>query len=273
MRLGRRKSARNTAWLVVALTLLAHVGVARAQGTDATSATVARALFAEGVALADAGRWEDAVARFRRALALRDSSVIAYNLGVALTHEGHPVEAAEIFRRVIRSDATDDPLRADATASLATTEPQIAWATISYPASTDGLTLHVGGHERPIALLGSSMPLDPGPHEITLTRSDGVVVGRGQLTVAAGPNDGLTLTVVEAPSQEPTGAEEAAFDVTHIVQPVAPPPSDDTGIWIGVGIGGGVVLVAAAIVLVVVLVPPSEAAPYSGSLGTVEIGR
>ena len=243
---------------------------ARAQ--DATSAAAARAVFNEGVTFADAGRWSEAVVRFRRALSLRESSVIAFNLAVALTHEGHPVEAAEIFRSVIRSRATEAPLRADATAALATAEPLIAWVTITYAAPTEGLTLLVSGSERPVALVGGSVPLDAGTHEITLTRSDGAIVGRGSVSVEAGARSELTIAVIEAPAA--TTAAEPAVDVTRIVLPAEPPPpGDDTGIWIGVGVGGGVVLVAAVIVLVVVLVPPPEATPFSGSLGTVEIGR
>jgi hypothetical protein len=258
---------RVPTWLAASLALLLSVPAA-AQGTDATAASAARALFTEGVSLADDGHWSEAIARFRRALALRDSSVIAFNLGVALAHDGHPVEAAEIFRRVIRSDTTDAALRADATAALAEAEPDIAWANLSYAGRTEGLTLTVAGVERPVALVGARVPLDAGTHEITLTRADGAVVGRGSVTVEAGATTDVALAVIDAPIES---SDE--IDVTHIVVPVAPPPSDDTGLWVGVGVGAGVVLAVAAIVLVVVLVPPSEPAPFAGSLGTVEIGR
>jgi tetratricopeptide (TPR) repeat protein len=254
--------------------LVASPVAVRAQEVDATSAAAARALFTEGVSLADGGRWADAVVRFRQALALRDSSVIAYNLGVALTHLGQPVEATELFRRVIRSSSTDDAVRADATASLATAEPQIAWVEVSYAAPTEGLTLRVDGHERPIALLGTSIPLDPGAHEILVLRGEDVA-GRGAIELAAGAHAALALEIVALPVESPPPEVTVEAPPEPSLPPIeAPPPaSDDSGLWIGLGVGGGVVLVAAAVVLVVVLVPSPEASPFSGSLGTVEIGR
>ncbi|HMI90773.1 MAG TPA: hypothetical protein VK509_05385, partial [Polyangiales bacterium] len=67
---------------------------ARAQSEDASRAASARALFEEGVTFADQGHWDEASDRFRRALALRDSAVIAYNLASALQETGHLVEAS-----------------------------------------------------------------------------------------------------------------------------------------------------------------------------------
>jgi hypothetical protein len=258
VRFWRRPSAERVAWLIVTLAWLAHSSPCVAQESDATAATAARALFTEGVSLADEGHWSDAVTRFRRALELRPSSVIAFNLGVALAHDGHPVEAAEIFRQVIRSDATGAALRADAAASLAEAEPLIAWAEVTYAAPSEGLVLRVEGIERPIALLGGRIPLDPGTHEITVTRADGAVVGRGSVTVDAGGTAEVPLAVIDVPQAEP----EAEVVIAPILDPALalPPPRDDTALFIGLGIGGGVVLVA-AIVLVVVLVPPGEAAP------------
>jgi hypothetical protein len=264
----------RTFFLAAVVTYLAPLGAVRAQGTDAASAVAARASFSEGVALSDAGRWHDAVAPFREALALRDSSVVAFNLGLALSHDGHPVEAAELFRRVIRSDGTDVVLRGDATQQLAIVDPRIAWAVIAYSGGLERAVLHVDGEQRPIVLLGG-LPLDPGAHEITLTRDDDVI-GRRSFVIAAGAHDDIALEAIDvAPRPEVVAPAHAESLAPSVVASLAPLParSDDAPIWIGVGVGAGVAIAVGAIVLAVVLVPSSEAMPYPGSLPTVEVGR
>ena len=269
-----RSPRRISALLGVAM-LLAPATRAQAQDAEATSAA-ARRLFNQGVELADHEQWPAAVVRFRHALTLRESSVILFNLAVALGHEGHPVEAAELFRRVIRSPSSDAALREEATRALAVVEPRIAWADVSFAASSAGLTLAVDGADRSIALLGGSLPLDPGSHEITLAHA-GHVVARAGLTVAPGAHATLRLEVIAGSEDELARPEhDRAPSVSPelaVALSTADAPRDDTTLWIGLGVGGGIVLVAGVIVLAVVLVPPSEPNPYSGGLGTVEVGR
>jgi len=257
---------------VLALVVHGLPAAVHAQDADPTAALAARALFSEGVALTDRGDWAQGAERFRRALALRDSPVIVFNLGVALGHLGQPVEASELFRRVLRSTPLDAALRASATAELAAAEPQIAWLTVTYAAPTDGLHLVVDGVERPVALVGTSMPLDPGTHALALRRGE-YVVGEGAAELAPGEREELALRVIDVLLPEPEPLEVAAPEPAPVtILPPVQPQGDDPAPWIGLGIGGAVV-VAGVIVLVVVLVPPGEPSPYAGSLGTVEIGR
>ncbi len=261
-----------TVLVVTVLVVAALPSAGRAQEADATAVLAARALFNEGVALTDGGDWAQGAERFRRALSLRDSPVIAFNLGVALGHLGQPVEASELFRRILRSEALDPTLRASATAELAATEPQIAWLTVTYAARTEGLQLVVDGAERPLALVGTSIPLDPGTHTLTLRRGEHVV-GEGAAELAPGAREELALRVIEVPLPEPELPQlEAPAPAPLTILPQEQARGDDPAPWIGLGIAGAVV-VAGAIVLAVVLVPPGEPSPYAGSLGTVEIGR
>lgn len=261
----------SRATLVLAMVL---VLAPRASAQDASDSVAARALFQEGVELSDAGSWAAAIDRFRRALALRDSAVIAYNLGVALAHEGHPVEAAERFRRVVRDEEADDALRAEARAALEAAEATIAWVVTTWDGDAESATLRVDGAERPIALFGTGMPVDPGAHEVMLVR-DGNEIAIGSFTIAAGERTTLALTTLEIPVVAPAPVD----DVEMLGDPSEGGASDAGGgttdpvPFIAIGVGAGVLVVAGVIVLAVVLTPLPEAMPYSGSLGSVELGR
>jgi hypothetical protein len=234
---------------------------ARAQ--DATASVAARALFNEGVQLAEADQWEAAADRFHRALALRDSAVIAYNLGTTLTHLGHPVEAAECFRRVSRDASADPALRENATQELAAAEPTIAWMTIV--GASDGLHLAIDGRAVHAALLGSAVPVDPGAHAITLVDGDGVAVVTQSVSLEPGERREVSLDV---PEPEPEAEPEPAPPPLTLPAP-EPPPQDDTWLWVGVGSGAGL-LVIGGIILTIVLVSTPGPTPWSGNAGIVE---
>lgn len=269
--------ARSRSRAVLGLSLgaafaLALVLAPRARAQDASDSVAARALFQEGVELSDAGSWPEAIDRFRRALALRDSAVIAYNLGVALAHEGHPVEAAERFRRVVRDDEADEALRAEARSALEAAESTIAWVVTTWDGNPEGATLRVDGAERPIALFGTGIPVDPGAHEVMLVR-EGNEIAIGSFDIAAGERATLALTTLEVPVVAPAPVD----DVETLADPSAGPTDtgggSDPAPFIAIGVGAGVLVIAGAIVLAVVLSPQPEATPFSGSLGTVELGR
>ena len=270
-RASSRVAARCGVLVAVVLAICVGGASARAQSASESSsdAIAARALFHEGVELSDAGDWPEAVDRFRRALALRDSPIIAYNLGVALAHTDHPVEAAERFRRVVRDEAASEAARTEARRDLARAEAAIAWLVVDWSGDPRSHSLEVDDEPRAIELLGTEIPLDPGAHEIEVLRGERVVA-TGTYTVRAGQHASLTLETLALP--EPVDEDE-------VVAPAAPASApahgggEDPAPFIALGVGGGVALVAGAIVLAVVLTPAPEAMPRAGSLGTVEVGR
>lgn len=258
------------ALLILAITLSAG---GRAAAQDATASSAARALFNEGVTLAEQEQWADAAERFERAIALRDSAVIAYNLGLALEHLGRPVEAAERFRRVARDAAADGAMRASATTALAEVEPRIAWVTITVEGDRLDRALRVDGHAIPDALVGAPTPVDPGTHAITLTEPDGTDVSTRSITMTEGQRESIALAspprpeVVAEPEPVPAPTHEPVVDLS-------PPPasSDDTWLWVGIGSGAAVV-VAGIVVTIVLVSTPSQASPWAGNAGVIEVGR
>lgn len=263
---------RAVALLILTVLFSAHSRVA---AQDATASSAARALFNEGVALAEQEQWSDAAERFERAIALRDSAVIAYNLGLALEHLGRPVEAAERFRRVARDAAADATMRASANTALAEVEPHIAWVTITIEGDRLGRALRVDGHEIPEALIGAATPVDPGTHAISLSEPGGAEVSTQSITMAEGQRESVTLA--SPPRPEPVPEPEVVTPpvqepVVDLTPAPPPPPSDDTWLWVGIGAGAAVV-VAGIVVTIVLVTTPAQASPWSGNAGVIEVGR
>ena len=230
----------------------------------------ARVLFAEGVAFADDGQWPLAVARFRAALAEHPSSVIEFNLGLALTHTNQSLEAIEVLERVARREGVDAALHDEAATAAATERLQIAEVDVTYASSTEGLTLRVDGAPRALTALEETMRFEPGTHTITLERED-VTVARASLRLVRGTHTRYALEAViprAATRTEPESRQSPALP-----PPVEPAPRDDTNLWVGLGIGGGVLITIGAVSLGFVLASTSSPSPYGGSLGTVEINR
>ena len=99
-----------------------------AQGND--SAARARSLFEAGVRDADEGRWQDAQEKFQRALLLRDSPVVRFNLAVALLELEKPVEASRLLREVERDERTAKDLAARVPDLLESASERLAHLTI-----------------------------------------------------------------------------------------------------------------------------------------------
>lgn len=192
-------------WLGVLLSaalVFAHlpVGVARAQG-DAQNTALARDLFEEGVALADEARWEEAVDRFRRALALRDAPAIRFNLGHSLSRLGRLVEASEMLRTVEGHTESDDAVRGEAAELRRDVERRFAHLTIRVDGETAGVRVRLDDRELPDAALGVAAPVDPGTHRAVAMR-DGVVVAEEQVSLAEAEQRETVLRLGPVP---PTG--------------------------------------------------------------------
>lgn len=242
-------------------------------------AAAARALFREGVGCADRQDWACAADRFHRAHQVRPSPVIAYNLGHALVESGRLVEGTEILRQLLRDESAPAGVRADARRVVDATAPRIARLTVRAVGPTDGVAFSIDQHELAASLLGVAAPVDPGERRITATRGDEVIAS-ASVRLAEGGAESVEL---QLPEPSPTGAAPAVA-TAEVASPAraaegamtlvdAPPAQSDEGPWIALGIGAAIAVVGGAVVLAVVLAQPSEAMPFDGNLGHVEIGR
>lgn len=196
--------------------------VARAQrgGVDPTAA--ARTLFTEGVAFADRGRWPEAADRFERALALRPSPQIAFNLAQALSHLGQLVRATELLRGVGRDPTADARVKQAAADLLAQVEPRVGRMTIRVTGDPAGVAISVDDEPFELAMLGVAVPIDPGTHRVVVRHGD-ETIGARELRVADGGSAEAVFDTAPAPSA-PTPDETARLEADREASqpPVAP---------------------------------------------------
>jgi hypothetical protein len=249
---------------------LAWTSAAAAQepADDVQRTALARSLFREGVALSDGEQWAEAADRFRRSLALRDSPIVAFNLGTACMHTGRLVEAAELFGRASRDEDAPERLRAAARQLLGEVEPRLARLTIEASGPRDGVTLELDGQAVLAARVGIGAPSDPGHHVLRALRG-GEEVARAEVDVAERGEATLRLEI--PPPVAEIAAVAAVTEVTEtdpLLEVTEPPPGDDSlAIWLGTI--GAVLAVAIAVTVVTVVVVDGQgsAPPIEGNLG------
>ncbi|MFT3925237.1 MAG: hypothetical protein QM778_22055 [Myxococcales bacterium] len=224
--------------LCVALWALAPQPSAHAQSTQETA--MARALFEEGVKLADQAKWPEAVDRFRRAQSLKPTPAIAFNLACALAENGQLVEASEMLEALAREPSAPADLKHESEAKLAEIGPKRAYLTLNVEGAPSEAKVEVDGHEWPRAGWGVASPVDPGNHAVVGKTGD-VEATREEFAVLASERKELTLSWPSA----------APLVETSAPAPVVPAPTKSERkplyknwiLWtcVGAAIAGGVV--------------------------------
>lgn len=133
---------------------------------DDAAVAEAKARFSEGVALADAGKHEEARLKFQQAAAVLKAAAVLYNLARSEQLTGHDFEAIEHYRHFLRLGANDptikDEQRRAAQGYVAELTPKVGQVDIEAPASSrisiDGKALDESPKE-PVAV-------PPGRHTI-----------------------------------------------------------------------------------------------------------
>jgi len=196
---------------------LAVAGPAAAQ-SEAELAR-ARAAFGAGVEASDAGRWEEAAARFRQVMEVRATGQVKYNLAVALEHTGELAEAAELLADVVDDRELGRRTRRDARRLLSTIQPRLGRLTVMVSGDDAGTRVTLDGDELAAESIGSAVTVDPGMHSVVLARG-GTELDRESVSVPEGGTASVTLT---AAAPVPTPAEVALDAET-----AGDPRSDDT---------------------------------------------
>ena len=236
------------------------------QGDDAARSAAARALFQEGLGFLDREEFPEAADRFERALAIRPSAQIAYNLSTALIAMGRLVRASEVLIVATRDGEAPRDVREAAERRRQEILPRIARLTVRTEGDRAEATVELDSRAMDWAMIGVAIPVDPGAHELVATRG-GEVVAREPFEVEEAGSAEVTLSF---PPVVPTPRETAATFVEPDPAPVVPPPEDESGStwWIWAGLGA--VVIAGAIVAVVLLAP-SEPNAIEGTAGSVDL--
>jgi len=239
---------------------------AQEAGDDAARIAAARSLFQEGLSLLDREEWAQAEDRFERALALRPSAQIAYNLSTALIAMGHLVRASEVLLIGVRDETAPSDVREASERRRQEILPRIPKLTIQVSGDRTGAEIRVDERAIEWAMVGVAVPVDPGPHEITAIR-DGEVIASDSVVLSEG---GRAQTSLALPVAAPTPAETA--EAADPVRPAGPPPVvDDGGSTWWVWTLAAVVLVGGGIATFFLL-QPKDADAIDGSAGVVRLG-
>jgi hypothetical protein len=215
------RPATRRAWLALCLLLgcvqlVCRVPLAAAQSdVDATRDASARTFFEEGVRMAEQGNWVDAEDRFRRALTLRSSPVIAYNLASALVERGKLVEASETVRRVLADENVDPQLKQSAARMSTDLQQRISHLTVDVSGWQPGDSALLDGNALLEAQLRIEIPIDPGSHQLRIERAGNTAAWQS-ITLAPGERQQVIL-VARALAPSATSLAQG----THTVQPTA----------------------------------------------------
>ncbi len=256
-----------TALTVMPGTLAAQEAEARAQ---------ARTLFDEGVALAEADRWPEALSAFRRSASLVPRASTSYNIANALYRLDRPVEALSELDEYDRMPS----VQADETArkrgeSLRTLVRQAA-AEVVLRVKPSAATLYVDGWLSLLEGEERRILLNPGSHFIRVAR-EGYETHEQELRLDRGSRQtySIALSAIDGPvpPKSAVGVEEAAFEFTPASETLDPvePVADDRkpfvkrpGFWVMIG-----VIAAAGIGAgVAVAVTRKDDSPSCGTTGT-----
>ena len=214
---------------------------------DAT--TRARTLFGEGVRFASAHDFEQAEARFREALALRDAPAIRYNLASVLFEQGEYSEALIHNARVVGDMSAPPEVRESAhqlDRQIASHAAYLRVAEGAVPAGAvvtiDGFTVDAPTLETPVA---------PGHRTLRITGAAGEVVFERALDLHAGERHILGLELVARPV---------------LVADAPPAHSIDEEEWFWPVVGGSVGLVVVIVAVAAAATAPTPVEdPISGN--------
>lgn len=202
LRLANRASRLLTGLALGAGVIVVAAGAqgsaAWAQGVPAaTPEAQARADFDEGVRLARAQRWTDALAAFERSRAQVDRPSTALNVAVALRQLGRLRAARQVLRDCIAlpQTAAEPDLGRDAALLLGLVVDAIA--TVSLTPDPHDATVRVDGEP---ALDPRGIELDPGAHTFTVS-APGRADETFAMTLRAGERAARTVRLRELPAR------------------------------------------------------------------------
>jgi hypothetical protein len=196
---------------------------------DAQRTAIARALFEEGLALADRGEWAEAGDRFRRADAVRSSPPIRFNLAHSLSRIGRVLEAVEMLHAIENDAQAAADVRASARDLRSRLERRLGRLVVELTGAPEGAQLFLDETALPAEAAGVAFPVDPGPHRVRLMSGESEI-DAGDVEVGEGAEARVTLG---------TGADDAGGGTVF----------EELWFWAAVGLVVASAAVAAAIMV------------------------
>jgi hypothetical protein len=200
---------RRVAPLALAATILASAAGAGAQ--DASSKAAAEALFRDGRALYDQGRYPEACAKFAESQRLDPAPGTLLNLAGCYEKNGQTASAWVTFKEAV--SAAHVKGRADwedlARQRAAALEPTLSHLTITVTAPAEGLVVKRDGAEVGRAEWGTAIPVDPGTHVVEATAPHRQPLRQSVDVGASGASASITVPELAADVGAGTGGTPA----------------------------------------------------------------
>ena len=187
---------------------------APAAAQDASNKAAAEALFRDGRALYDQGKYPEACAKFAESQKLDPAPGTLLNLGGCYEKNGQTASAWATFKEAMAASHVKG--RTDwedlARTRAAALEPTLSRLTIAVGSKADGLAVTRDGKDVGSAEWGTAIPVDPGshvvdaqaPHRKPFHQSIDVPSGGANVTVTVGELDAADEGGGGTPGPEPT---------------------------------------------------------------------
>jgi hypothetical protein len=190
--------------------LLLLAAPARAQNPAA-----AEALFEQARAAMAAGSYDIACARFRDSDRLDPAVGTRFNLADCEERRGRIATAWSLFRGVLSELAPDDDRRPIADERAKRLEPRLPKLTLRRTVETPpGVRVRVDGVELGEGSFDVPLPMDPGPHELSLVAREGATPELRSFSLKEGEESQLPIRLAgaRASAEVPSAAAAAPLD-------------------------------------------------------------
>jgi hypothetical protein len=194
-----------------------------APGAASPEAVAARALFGEARKDEQAGRWGDALGKFRNILQARETASVRFHAAYCEEKLGHLTAAYRDYARALKLARTtpgpDRKLIIDQSgAGLAGLSSRVARLVVQLPREVTGARVTVDGAEVPSDEAAEAMPLEPGRHVLEVA-APGKRPFRREFTIEQPKEIAVLVLFEEAPAPAAPAPPPAASTA-----PAAPPP-------------------------------------------------
>lgn len=195
--------------LATSLILTNSVHAADTKPASSVPDPMASALFQAGVELLDAGKWEEARAKFEASMTLYPAASTLLNIARCYEHEGKLALAWSAYQRAVvingetQGEERKKALDEVAKKGLADIEPRLPRLKILTKGNAPtGLRVTQNGKDIPVGLLGTIIPVDPGEQTV-FAEAPGFEPFRQNVKVGEGELVELTLNLEKhAPSEQ-----------------------------------------------------------------------
>jgi hypothetical protein len=163
----------------------------------------ARELFREATGDVDAGNFEQALGKFRRVAAVKETAAVRYNIARCeeqLGKLGGALADYELAEREGAGDAKAADIAKMAGERAAAIRPRVPRLTIAPPnRPVTELVVRLDGDTQPRGTLGVALPVDPGTHRVEATTAGGASFTK-DVTLAEGETSQVQVDFPNAPA-------------------------------------------------------------------------